>query len=361
MIGEQPGMSSIETGPCGGRSAPKPSVAEDDAELLRRFVSDHSEEAFEALMCRHGPMVMGVCRRVLKRCQDAEDAYQATFLLLVQKSASIHRPEQLASWLFGVAFRIASRVRARAAKQGSHLMEPADTFIEDSTLEVAGRELHSVLDEELHALPEKHRLPLILCILEGKSHLEAARQLGWPSGSMSARVAQAREKLRRRLTRRGLALSATLFALLLTRKATAAVVSPAIVEQTTRAAMLSIAGKARLAEVVSPSVIELLDQMNQRMLVARMKRLAAQSLVVVILLGTAANLAWMIRDSKQTSAPQRGHAFAPMFQWIAKSTRLTFHGLTEGLAGGRASLTHVQSTGHAESSTPEATSSCGAH
>jgi RNA polymerase sigma-70 factor (ECF subfamily) len=280
-------------------AASKPLRPDSDAKLLRSFVAERRELAFEELMRRHGPMVMGVCRRMLPDRHDAEDAYQATFLLLVQKSATIRRPERLANWLFGVAYRVAARIRAKTGRQESLSMQPLEAPAGDNTVEVERRELQSVLAEELHCLPVKYRLPLILCYLEGKTHVEAARELGWPSGSMSSRLTLARDKLRRRLARRGLALTSALLGMLLREQPCGASLSPALIEQTTRAAMICASGKPLLADVVSARVAGLLADLNKRMVAARG---AAVLLLLLLLLGAAGNAVCLVHGQTEQQA-----------------------------------------------------------
>jgi RNA polymerase sigma factor (sigma-70 family) len=174
-----------------------------DRQLLERFLGRKDESAFEILVRRHGPMVLSVCRRVLDRIQDAEDAFQATFLVLVRKAWSIGNPELLGSWLYGVAFRVARKARAQAARrrEQERLMEPMVTG--DPLDAVSWKEMQTALDEEMQRLPEKYRQPLILCYLQGMTNEEASRRLGWPTGSISYRLARGREMLRDRMEGRG--------------------------------------------------------------------------------------------------------------------------------------------------------------
>lgn len=186
-----------------------------DESLLGRFIRDGDEGAFSALVQRHGPMVLGVCQRVLQDRHEAEDAFQATFLLLVQRAASLREPRLLAGWLYGVAYRIAQRARRRAARRNQHERERPPMAAGDPLDTMAVRELRDLLDAELNALPAKYRAALVLCYLDGKTNIEAAHELGWPIGSMSARLARGRELLRERLARRHPALSSSPVPLLL--------------------------------------------------------------------------------------------------------------------------------------------------
>src|SRR5262245_36421124 len=182
--------------------------AQADEDLLERFIVHHEEEAFGALVRRHGPMVLGVCLRLLRHRQDAEDAFQATFLTLVRKGGSIRQRGSLASWLYRVAFRISLRLKARAEKRnGSESLVDA-TVDADPSAEAAWREMRPVLDGELQKLPAKYRAPMVLCYLEGKTYEEVADELGCPKGTVAIRLLRAREMLKRRLVRRGLVAAA---------------------------------------------------------------------------------------------------------------------------------------------------------
>jgi RNA polymerase sigma factor (sigma-70 family) len=186
---------------------------ESDPELLRRFAEHRDESAFEAIVRRHGPMVLGVCQRILSHRQDAEDAFQATFLVLVQKASSLRQPELLASWLYVVAGRIARKAKnsqsRRVQQEPSAMSTQASP---DPRTEAEWRELLSIMDEELQQLPSKYRQPLVLCYLGNMTNEEAAEKLGWPLGSMSYRLARAREMLQKRLQKRNRSLPAGYFA-----------------------------------------------------------------------------------------------------------------------------------------------------
>jgi RNA polymerase sigma factor (sigma-70 family) len=179
-----------------------------DGELLERFARRGDEAAFAALMQRHGPLVWGVCRRVLGREQDAEDAFQATFLVLARKAQSVRRAGSVGSFLYGVAYRLSVRARADAARRGRHERQAAGLAPSASPDDVTWRELREVLDAELARLPERYRAPLLLCYFEGLTQDEAARQLGWKKRTVKARLDYGRELLRGRLARRGLPLAA---------------------------------------------------------------------------------------------------------------------------------------------------------
>jgi RNA polymerase sigma factor (sigma-70 family) len=230
-----------------------------DGLLLERFLGRRDETAFALLVRRHGAMVWGVCRRQLPRMHDAEDAFQATFVLLARKAASIRRQHSVGSWLYGVAYRLARRLRDsetcrrdRERQGGAAMPQP------DPMSELTWRELRLALDEELAGLPDRHRVPLVLCYLEGRTQEEAARQLGCSKGSLWRRLERGLGLLRGRLTRRGLTLSGGLFALLLSGNPSPAALPPALLEAAVRSA-LALAGGRRGAEVVSARVAALAE------------------------------------------------------------------------------------------------------
>lgn len=228
-----------------------------DAVLLQRFTSQGDEAAFTALLARHGPMVMGVCRRILRDSHDAEDAFQATFLVLARKAGTLRRPEGLASWLYGTARHLASTARRaesrRHQREACCLMSAASAPQGDLLDDLSARELLLALDEELGRLPEAYRLPLILCHLEGRTHEEAGRLLGWTAGSVKGRLERGRKQLHARLSRRGLALGAGLLAM---ESMTSATVSAALRQATAQRALTFAAGSA---ESISANVLALAE------------------------------------------------------------------------------------------------------
>jgi RNA polymerase sigma factor (sigma-70 family) len=251
-----------------------------DAQLLERFVSRHEEAAFAALVQRYGPMVLGVCRRVLHHEHDAEDAFQATFLILVRKAARIGKREALGCWLHQVAYRLALKAKASAARR--RLRERRVTSMQqtDFIATVAWNDLRPVLDEEVDRLPEKFRTPFVLCYLEGKTYEQAAQQLGCLPGTVSRRLAQARALLRVRLTRRGLALPAGVLAVALSQHAAAASVSAPLAASTIKAALSSTAGTAATAAGVSTQVAALVKGGLRAMFATKLKIVTALVLAV---------------------------------------------------------------------------------
>jgi RNA polymerase sigma factor (sigma-70 family) len=181
-----------------------------DAILLRRWIEQHEDDAFAALMARHGPMVLGICRRILGDVQEAEEVFQAVFLVLARQAAKLRQPEALSGFLHTVALRLARKARTaqRRRRMQTNTDVPECVDPQASPLDVlSGRELLSLIDAEIGRLPETQRLPVLLCLLQGRTMEEAARQLGWTIGSVRGRLARGREQLRQRLSHRGLDLS----------------------------------------------------------------------------------------------------------------------------------------------------------
>lgn len=219
------------------KSRPPADGVPTDRQLLERFAATEDAAAFAALIQRHGPMVLGVCRRVLNHEQEAEDAFQATFLVLVRRAGTLQRPELLGNWLYGVAFRTAHKARARLARRRHHERRALPMPPADPPDPLQWQELRGVLDEALRELPAKYRTPLVLCYLEGMTNEEAARRLGWPTGSMSYRLARGRQLLRDRLRQRRQMLPGMFLVALLKRHAAPEDVPADLAESTLRAAL----------------------------------------------------------------------------------------------------------------------------
>jgi RNA polymerase sigma factor (sigma-70 family) len=181
-----------------------------DGDLLQGFLERRDEAAFTAIVERHGPMVLGVCRSVLRHRQDAEDAFQATFLTLARKASSVRRREAVASWLHGVAYRVALRARAAGARRQAREARAAVPALAGAADDLSWGEVRALLHEELASLPQGLREPLVLCYLQGLTHDQAARRLGWPESTVKGRLQRGRTLLRARLERRGLGLGAAL-------------------------------------------------------------------------------------------------------------------------------------------------------
>src|SRR5262245_19401402 len=178
-----------------------------DGQLLESFLATRDEAAFEALVRRHGPMVLRLCRRMLPNLQDAEDAFQAIFIVLARKAGCVRPREGVGNWLYGVAYRTARRAQAVTARRRSRERD-VEAMPQPQAKPDAEPDLDCIVDQELSQLPEKYRLPLVLCELEGRGRREVAAQLAVPEGTLSSRLAAGKKMLARRLARRNAALSA---------------------------------------------------------------------------------------------------------------------------------------------------------
>jgi len=211
-----------------------------DGQLLDRFLtrSESGEAAFEALVSRHGGMVMAVCRQVLGSSDGADDAFQATFLVLVRQAGSIHKKDSLGPWLHGVARRVSLRARRDAARRKERERGVFRVVRSEPPDEVMAATLH----DEIARLPEKYRTPIVLCDLEGQSHAEAAKRLAWPIGTVSSRLSRARALLKSRIARRGLALSSAGLAATLSSGCAPTPVSAIVVAKAVKVASTQLAG-----------------------------------------------------------------------------------------------------------------------
>jgi RNA polymerase sigma factor (sigma-70 family) len=250
--------------------------------LLERFLAQREEAAFEELVRRHGPMVLGVCRRVLANEHDVEDAFQATFLVLVRKAASIKPPDLVGHWLYGVAYRTAVRARALYARRRAR-----ELAMRRVTEEAPGawQDVLPLLDQELTGLPEKYRIPVVLCDLQGKSRKEVAGVLGLSEGTLSSRLARARALLGRRLSRRGVTLAGGELAALVAANGASAGVPAHLLFSTTKAALLVAAGHATTAMCVSLQVAALTDGVLSTMFFAKLKTMAVLCAVAAVAIG----------------------------------------------------------------------------
>ncbi len=222
-------------------------TAASDSQLLDCFVKERDSAAFRNLVARHGPAVLQVCRGVLQDAHEAEDAFQATFLVLVRKAPSIQDPEALGGWLRGVAYRTAVRSRCRAARRRVLERTLADMSPSVYSRQELTPETRQMIRDELDRLPDSYRQPLMLCYLEGLTHQEAARRLSWPVGTVKARLVRGRRLMRERLDRRGAGLGAGLLLWLLNPSRAAAVPQP-LLESTVRVMTLGAAGRRAALE-----------------------------------------------------------------------------------------------------------------
>jgi RNA polymerase sigma-70 factor (ECF subfamily) len=252
-----------------------------DGQLLDQFVARREEAAFEELVRRHGPMVLGVCRRVLANEHDVEDAFQATFLVLVRKAASVKPRDLVGHWLHGVAYRTA--VRARALNARRRAKEQAMRPVTQEPPSV-WQDLLPLLDQELTGLPEKYRIPVVLCDLQGKSRKEVAGVLGWSEGTLSSRLARARALLGRRLSHRGVTLAGADLTALVAAKAAPAGVPSHLLHATTKAALL-VAAQAPTAAWVSLNTAALTEGVVRTMFFAKFKTVTVLCAVAALAIG----------------------------------------------------------------------------
>jgi RNA polymerase sigma factor (sigma-70 family) len=283
-----------------------------DEELLVRFLdqdNDSAEAAFRAIAVRHGPMVLGVCRHILSQLQDAEDAFQATFLVLARKAGSIRDRRVLARWLYEVAYRIAIRARTSRVRRRTHERQGGEMAATVSTDNHGWIELRPVLHEEVNRLPQKYRVPVILCYLEGKTNEEAAELLQWPVGTVKGRLSRARDLLRSRLTRRGLALSAAFLVTALSDGAVIADVVPArLVDQTVTNAMVITKGKGSGTGVISANVGRM---MTFAAPTPWASRLAVVAVLILVITGALTTAGYALYSELPSGSAFRFSTFLP--------------------------------------------------
>jgi RNA polymerase sigma factor (sigma-70 family) len=275
-----------------------------DGQLLECFITQRDEAAFAALVRRHGPMVLGVCRRVLGNHHDAEDAFQVAFLVLARKATAIGQRELLANWLYGTAYRAALEARAARRRvrerQVSAIPEPEAPAQPEVSLD-----LRPVLDQELSRLPDKYRLAVVLCDLEGRTRRDVARHLGIPAGTLSGRLTTARRLLAKRLARHGFVLSGGALAAALSQSAASACVPSPLVGATVKAAIQLAVGHAAPAGLVSAKVAALTEGVLKAMLLTKLK-IATAVLLVGVLASGVAMLALPPLATGQTDARKAG-------------------------------------------------------
>jgi RNA polymerase sigma factor (sigma-70 family) len=282
-----------------------------DGQLLHRFRAHQDKAAFATLLQRHGAMVFGVCRRILHDPHDAEDAFQAVFLVFVRKAPSIGRPDRLANWLYGVAYRTALKARAAGLKRRQRECQGVDMAMLPAPLR-QDTGLREVLDLEVNRLPLKYRTPFVLCCLQGRTNEEAARLIGCPTGTVLSRLAWARERLRHRLSGRGVALTATMFTAALAESASPAAVPASLAAAAIQAAALGVAGKG--AGLISAQVTNLSGEVVRAMFVTKFKITATATLVVSAMSAAAILVpyeAWKARGEEKLEQRTSALAMAP--------------------------------------------------
>ncbi len=282
-----------------------------DRQLLERFVAGHDpagEAAFAALVARHGPMVLGICRQLLGDHQHAEDAFQAVFLVLARKARSLREPELLGNWLYGVALRTARKARGRLARRRRTEVEGSARYSAMPPAAPADRELldseqAEVLHGEIDRLPRAFRLPLVLCYFEGLSHDEAAHRLQWPVGTVRSRLARARDKLRLKLARRGVAVPAVAAGAALAPRSASASVSSLLCETTTRAAIAFAARHAAAGGALSSPIAALAQEVLNTMLIHKLRLVAMTVLALAGVATGAGYLALALAGSREGEPP----------------------------------------------------------
>jgi RNA polymerase sigma factor (sigma-70 family) len=275
-----------------------------DGELLNCFLTQGDEAAFAALVRRYSPMVLGACQRVLRNRHDAEDAFQATFLVLVRKGSSIVPRDRVGNWLYGVAYRTALEARKVAAKRRlkERTMPRTEAVPGDVT-----PDLTEVLDQELEKLPDKYRAPLVLCDLQGKTRKEAARHLGCPEGTVAGRLVRARQLLARRLAQRGVTVTAAGLALFFSHNVGSAAVPATLVAATVKAGTLYAAGSSLAEGAIAASVTVLAEGVIKTMVIMKLKAVAA-CLLAFCLLTVGLGLSWhgtWVADAHAAPVPSK--------------------------------------------------------
>jgi RNA polymerase sigma factor (sigma-70 family) len=294
-----------------------------DRELLERVVAQRDEGAFAAIVERHGGLVLAVCRRILRNKHDAEDACQATFLVLTQKAGTIRKRESLASWLYGVASRTAWKLHADTRRRRAQAVEQAEVAVPDVTGEITWRDGLAVLDEELSRLPATYRSALVLCYLEGRRQDDAARELGCTLGALCARLARARECLRKRLLRRGVVLPATLVGVILVSGNASAGLPVPLAAKTVKAAA-SVLGGQVLARVVPANIAALTERVLTTMSITRATTIVGLILFLGFITAAAATLTGAAGGEKNTRPAEEAAPVA-----LAAAADKTGHGRSE--------------------------------
>jgi RNA polymerase sigma factor (sigma-70 family) len=258
-----------------------------DGQLLGRFIEQRDEAAVAAIVRRHGPMVWGVCRRIVRTHHDAEDAFQATFLVLVRKAGSVRQREMVGNWLYGVAHQTALKARATAAKQFARERQVVDMPQPAAKEPELSCGLQAILDQELSRLPEKYRVAIVLCDLEGKTRKGVARQLGLPEGTLAGRLTRGRAMLAKCLARHGLAVSGGTLAAALSQQTASAYVPTSVMTSTIKAVSLVAVGQAAATGAISVKVTALTEGVLKAMLLTKFKVAMVVILVVAAFVGAA--------------------------------------------------------------------------
>jgi RNA polymerase sigma-70 factor (ECF subfamily) len=273
-----------------------------DGELLEAYVARREGAFFEALVRRHGPMVLGVCQRVLRNPHDAEDAFQAAFLVLAQRAAVVPR-ELVGNWLYGVAYRTALGARRAAARRRARERQVNDMPHPNAEEDPTWRELLQLLDGELDRLPAKYRAPVVLCHLEGRTRKEAASQLGLPTGTLSGRLTTAMRLLAKRMHRHGVVLSGAALAAALTPQVASASVPSSLVTSTVKAVAMMATGQAATG-VLSAGVPALVKGVLKSLLVSKLKLFSAVGLAITVISASISAFAYRTHDWQLGDQPE---------------------------------------------------------
>src|SRR5581483_10946240 len=293
-----------------------------DADLLERFARYADHPSFEVILRRHGPMVLGVCRRLLANSHDAEDAFQAAFLVLVRKARSVRRGDRLGPWLYGVAYKVATKARGRLRRHCE-----ATDMTPDPTSAAEAPDWLPVLDAELNALPAKYREPLVLCELQGASRSDAAKALRIPEGTLSSRLARGRELLRRRLLKHGTLLPAGGLAALFTAGGTGrAAVPAALFAKTAELAAVAATGAA-LAGAVPAGPARLTDEVLKSMMLTKL-RMTGGAVLAAGLVAFGALAAWPGEAPGQPEKPKATAKSTPVTEAQPRPARPAPAGVT---------------------------------
>jgi RNA polymerase sigma factor (sigma-70 family) len=307
-----------------------------DGQLLEGFLLRRDEPAFAALVRRHGPMVLGVCRRVLGNLHDAEDAFQATFLVLARKAASVRSREVVGHWLYRVAYRTAMKAKVMAARRRAKEQQVKEMAQTDLPADDGWRDLLPLLDRELDSLPERYRVAVVLCDLEGVTRREAARRLNLPVGTLSSQLTRARQLLAKRLARYGLAVSGGALTSVLSERMASACLTGALAASTAKAAMSLAAGQGLTAGAVPARVLALSEGVIKTMLLTKLRAFVAVAVVVTVSVGVV-GLAYRTtaaEPGKSAGAPATGGAAQAAADDL-EALRLEVEALRKGLQATR--------------------------
>jgi RNA polymerase sigma factor (sigma-70 family) len=315
---------------------PGGSMSPTDEELLESFINRRDSVALDALIRRYSPLVWGVCGRILHDHHDAEDAFQATFLVLVRKVASISRRELIGNWIYGVARQTALKARVTKAKRKTREIAQMATGEPTAREQKLWDDLEPVLDEELGLLPEKYRQVIVLCDLEGKTRQEAAISLKCPEGTIGSRLARARSMLAGRLTRRGLTVPGLMLSAMLAEKSAASSVPGTVVASTIAAAALSATGQVGTSGAISARVTALTEKVLKAMLLKKLKVVASLLVVAAIVVLAAASLPLRnelaAEEDRPKTEPSTVHVLAPVPKNEAKVELVLQTGHTGAIA-----------------------------